>query len=168
MAGTESPEPGVTIVRDKRFGVPHIYGDTRAALMFGIGYATAEDRLFFIDALRHAGAGRPGAFAGGANVAMDESVWASEPYTHQDLATRSPTALTHPRTAQQIFDDATNYVAGINAYIAQAEEPALHADDCPASTSRSGSRGPSRSRSRTSSRSPRWSAGSSATAAAIS
>ena len=32
VASTESPEPGVTIVRDSQFGVPHIYGDTRAAL----------------------------------------------------------------------------------------------------------------------------------------
>ncbi|HEY2161633.1 MAG TPA: penicillin acylase family protein, partial [Solirubrobacteraceae bacterium] len=39
VAGSESPEPGVTIVRDAGFGVPHIYGDTRAELMFGIGYA---------------------------------------------------------------------------------------------------------------------------------
>jgi len=43
---TESPEPGVTIIRDKQFGVPHIYGDTRPELMFGIGWATAADRLF--------------------------------------------------------------------------------------------------------------------------
>jgi hypothetical protein len=41
VASTESPEPGVTIERDAQFGVPHIYGDTRASLMFGIGYATA-------------------------------------------------------------------------------------------------------------------------------
>ena len=77
----ENPEPGVTIVRDSAFGVPHIYGDTRAELMFGIGYATAEDRLFFIDVLRHAGQGDLASFAGGSNVSMDESVWASEPYT---------------------------------------------------------------------------------------
>ena len=85
VESTESPEPGVTIVRDKQYGVPHIYGDTRPELMFGIGYATAEDRLFFIDALRHAGQGDLASFAGGANVSMDESVWADEPYTQQDL-----------------------------------------------------------------------------------
>src|SRR5947209_24804 len=33
VQSTESPEPGVTIVRDKGFGVPHIYGATRAALV---------------------------------------------------------------------------------------------------------------------------------------
>ena len=41
---------------------------TARELMFAIGYATAEDRLFFIDALRHAGNGDLAAFAGGANV----------------------------------------------------------------------------------------------------
>ena len=76
VASSESPEPGVTIERDSQFGVPHIYGDTRAELMFGIGYASAEDRLFFIDVLRHAGEADLAQFAGGANVAMDESVWA--------------------------------------------------------------------------------------------
>ncbi len=53
--------------------------------MFGIGWATAEDRLFFIDALRHAGQGDLAQFAGGANVAMDEGVWANEPYTQGAL-----------------------------------------------------------------------------------
>jgi hypothetical protein len=47
VASSESPEPGVKIVRDSKFGVPHVYGDTRAGLMFGIGWATAGDRLFF-------------------------------------------------------------------------------------------------------------------------
>jgi hypothetical protein len=34
---TETPEPGATIEWDSQFGVPHIDGDTRAELMFGIG-----------------------------------------------------------------------------------------------------------------------------------
>src|SRR6476646_174036 len=42
---------GLTIVRDN-WGVPHIYGTTRADVMFGAGYAGAEDRLFFMDVLR--------------------------------------------------------------------------------------------------------------------
>jgi hypothetical protein len=79
VESTQTPEPGVTIVRDKQYGVPHIYGDTRPELMFGIGYATAEDRLFFIDALRHSGEGDLASFAGGANVSMDESVWQAKP-----------------------------------------------------------------------------------------
>src|SRR5207245_295463 len=66
VGSTESPRAGVTIVRDKGFAVPHIYGTTRPNLMFGIGYATAEDRLFLIDVLRHTGRAQLSSFAGGA------------------------------------------------------------------------------------------------------
>ena len=71
----------VTIVRDQ-FGVPHIYGQDRAALMFGIGYATGEDRLFLADALRHAGRADLSSFAGGANVGQDHDTFANAPYTN--------------------------------------------------------------------------------------
>jgi acyl-homoserine lactone acylase PvdQ len=90
--------------------------------MFGIGYATAEDRLFMIDALRHAGSGDLAGFAGGANLSMDESVWASEPYTDQDKRNQVAYIASLPDGAQ-VIADATNYVAGINAYIAKAESP---------------------------------------------
>ena len=91
--------------------------------MFGIGYATAEDRLFFIDVLRHSGQGDLAQFAGGANVAMDEDVWANEPYTQQDLANQINWAAASSPDGPQILSDATNYVDGINAYIAKAESP---------------------------------------------
>ena len=132
VASTESPEPGATIVRDSQFGVPHIYGDTRPELMFAIGYATAEDRLFFIDALRHAGQGDLAQFAGGANVSMDESVWASEPYTQQDLANQVNYGIAHSADGPQVLQDATNYVTGINAYIARAQNPLFTATTMPA------------------------------------
>ncbi len=111
----------MTIVRDKGFGVPHIYGDTRPELMFGIGYATAEDRLFFIDVLRHAGQGDLASFAGGANVGMDEQVWSDEPYTQQDLVNQVNWGRAQQPYGPQIFSDAQNYVDGINAYIAKAQ-----------------------------------------------
>jgi len=49
---TETPRSGVQIFRDSKFGMAHIYGQTRADVMFGAGYATAEERLFAMDALR--------------------------------------------------------------------------------------------------------------------
>ncbi len=110
-------------MRDKQFSVPHIYGDTRAELMFGIGYATAEDRLFMIDVLRHAGQADLAQFAGGSNVATDEGVWANEPYTHQDLVNQVNCDATHLRDGPQILEDAQNYVNGINAYISRARNP---------------------------------------------
>jgi acyl-homoserine lactone acylase PvdQ len=122
VAMTESPEPGVTIEWDN-YGVPHIYGDTRAETEFGVGYATARDRLFFIDALRHAGEGDLASFAGGANVSMDESVWANEPYTPQDLQNQVNYVQNDLPGGNQVYTDATNYVAGINAYITAMENP---------------------------------------------
>jgi acyl-homoserine lactone acylase PvdQ len=119
VARTETPEPGVTIEWDKQFGVPHIYGDTRAELEFGIGWATAETRLFEIDALRHAGAGDLASFAGGANVGMDETVWEDAPYTQTDLDRQVAYIQTLPGGAQ-VVQDGMNYVDGINAYIKMA------------------------------------------------
>src|SRR6202023_1674293 len=63
VASTKSPRPDVTIVRDKQFGIPHIYGATRSGTMFGEGYAAAEDRMFFMDVLRHYGQGQLSSFA---------------------------------------------------------------------------------------------------------
>jgi acyl-homoserine lactone acylase PvdQ len=124
IASEESPEPGVTIIRDRQFGVPHIYGDTRPALMFGIGYATAEDRLFFIDVLRHLGKGQLTSFAGGApgNRDFDAMQWGIAPYTDADLQRQINEGIARAGpVGAQINEDADNYVAGINAYITQAK-----------------------------------------------
>ena len=121
VATTETPEPGVTILRDT-WDVPHIYGDTRAELMFGTGWATAEDRLFLIDVLRHTGRGELSSFVGGSpsNRAMDETQWALAPYTQQDLQSQVNAAQSEYGTAgAQVVNDVQNYVNGINAYIAQ-------------------------------------------------
>src|SRR5205085_11253542 len=87
VASVEHPEPGLTIVRDKGYDVPHVYGQTRAETMFGAGYAGAEDRLFLMDVLRHTARAQLAAFAGGSpsNRQMDETQWQIAPYTEQDL-----------------------------------------------------------------------------------
>ena len=48
---TPSGHPGLRIERD-RFGVPHVFGETRDDVAFGAGWVTAEDRGFLIDLLR--------------------------------------------------------------------------------------------------------------------
>ena len=115
------PRADVTIVRDKGFGVPHIYGSTRDGAMFGLGYAGAEDRLFLMDVLRHAGRGELSSFAGGSNVAQDREQWELAPYTEADLerqADQLPQYL--GPLGDTIRNDVDHYVAGINQYITEA------------------------------------------------
>ena len=148
VVSTESPEPGLTIVRDQ-YDVPHIYGQTRAELMFGTGYAGAEDRLFMMDVLRHVARGQLAAFAGGSagNRQMDETQWGIAPYTEADLQWQIDHAASNcaieappvgfpasqcPALAAQLVSDATNYVAGINAYIDNATNPLFSATMLPA------------------------------------
>src|SRR4029453_5264296 len=59
------PPGDVGIGADKGFGGPPVYGATRDGAMFGLGYAGAEDRLFFMDVLRHAGRAALSDFGGG-------------------------------------------------------------------------------------------------------
>ena len=116
-----SPRSDVTIVRDKGFGVPHVYGRTRDGAMFGLGYVAAEDRLFFMDALRNAGRGRLSSFAGGANVAQDREQWEVAPYTEADLERQTQPPPGFPAdVAAVIASDADNFIAGINQYISEA------------------------------------------------
>ena len=118
---TYSPRAGVIVVRDKGFGVPHVYGNTRSDTIFGAGYVGAEDRLFFMDVLRHAGRGQLSGFAGGANKAMDRDVWSSSPYFESDLQRQVDQLdnLYGPEGAA-LQQDVADYVAGVNAYIAEA------------------------------------------------
>ena len=121
---TYSPRPGLTIVRDRSYGVPHVYGTTREAAMFGLGYVAAEDRLFFIDVLRHTGRAQLSSFAGGAagNRRMDEDQWRQAPYTEADLQ-RQADGLDelYGEEGRKLQRDAEQYVAGVNAYINEAK-----------------------------------------------
>jgi acyl-homoserine lactone acylase PvdQ len=119
---TYSPRSDVTIQRD-RFGVPHIYGATRLGTMFGAGYATAEDRLFMIDVLRHAARAQLSSFIGGSqsNRDMDRSIWADTPYRERDFQKQYNQAdELYGQQGVMIQNDVTNYVAGVNKFISEA------------------------------------------------
>ena len=91
--------------------------------MFGAGYAAAQDRLFFIDVLRHLGRAQLSSFIGGApaNRAMDAEQWSLAPYTEADYQRQFDLGDDlYGDRGRQLQDDALNYVAGINQYIAEA------------------------------------------------
>jgi acyl-homoserine lactone acylase PvdQ len=113
--------PGLTVIRDSEFGVPHVYGTTRSDVMFGAGYVGAEDRLFFMDVLRHAGRAKLSSFAGPSNKAMDAEQWDVAPYTEQDLQRQYELAdEVYGAEGTQLQHDVDDYIAGINKYIAEA------------------------------------------------
>jgi penicillin amidase len=60
----------VEVIRD-RHGVPHIYAASEADALFGQGFVHAQDRLFQMDSLRRAGAGRIAEWAGPGAVEAD-------------------------------------------------------------------------------------------------
>ena len=120
VASTERPRPGVTIVRDKQYGVPHIYGDTREdvhvrrRLRGRPGPAVPDGRPAPHAAARSC---RRSSAARRATARMDRTQWAIAPYTEADLQLQidnaeelygadGPTAR-RPTSRQ--------YVAGINA-----------------------------------------------------
>jgi acyl-homoserine lactone acylase PvdQ len=121
VESTIEPKPGVTILRDKAFGVPHVYGETRADTMFGAGYAGANDRLFLMDVLRHTGRAELASFLGGSNAGTDAGQWSFAPYTEADLEKQLAQApKIYGQPGQQAVEDVGAYVEGINAYIAVA------------------------------------------------
>ncbi|MBZ9639110.1 penicillin acylase family protein [Streptomyces sp. PSKA30] len=110
----------VTIVRDKKTGVPHITGTTRYGTEFGAGYAAAEDRLWLMDVFRHVGRGQLTSFAGGAasNQGLEQEFWRNAPYTEADLQAQTDNAVaSNGERGRQALADVNAYVDGINAYI---------------------------------------------------
>src|SRR4051812_31718655 len=118
VASTETPRPGVQIFRDAKFGMAHIYGDTRADVMFGAGYATAEERLLAMDALRHAAKGTLAELTGPDASTMDQQQLTDQDFTDDELRKQFddlPKRL--GADGQQAHDDVTAYIDGINARI---------------------------------------------------
>lgn len=122
IARVYSPTPGVTVVRDASFGVPHIFGDTRYATMYAQGYTGAEDRLFLMDVLRHLGRARLSEFLGAApgNVQMDREQLAIAPYREADLTAQLQAIAAAGTEGQAGYDDLLAYTAGVNGYINEA------------------------------------------------
>jgi acyl-homoserine lactone acylase PvdQ len=110
------PKSGLTIYRDS-FGVPHVYGTTRANTEFGAGWVTAEDRGLYLQLLR--GPARisaldvPGYDA--FSVALSARQFIPSAQTEAFLATQAALAQ-KTKQGRQLVADVDAYIRGINAY----------------------------------------------------
>ena len=128
----EKPRAGTVIIRD-HFGVPHIFGVTRADTEFGSGYASAEDRLFMMDVLRHYGRGKLSAFLGPSpsDLAIDCGISQVAGYSESELQQQINTLATKytnritiggvtTTEGKQVIADGQAYADGVNGYIKAA------------------------------------------------
>ncbi len=123
VESTIKPRADVTIVRDKKIGMPHITGTTRSGTMFGAGYAAGQDRLWLMDIFRHLGRGQLSGYAGGApgNRVLEQSFYNQIPYTEADLQKQIETAAAKGgERGRQALLDVNDYISGINAYLTQS------------------------------------------------
>jgi acyl-homoserine lactone acylase PvdQ len=120
------PRRGVTIRRDRSFGVPHIRGRTRSNVFFGIGWATAEDRGLFMETIRYpsrlAIVDAPGLSA----LRLATSLRSFEPSAQTERFIRRQRRLivAKGREGRRVLKDVNAFTAGINAYYRETDNDA--------------------------------------------
>ena len=116
---SETGRPGLRLVYDA-YGIPHVYGKTRADVAFGAGWMTARDRGLLIQLgrgpARVAVADVPGIDAFGAR--HQRAVVRPQPEAEAlvDRAVRAARRDLRRRRAARSSRDAQAYADGINAY----------------------------------------------------
>jgi acyl-homoserine lactone acylase PvdQ len=114
----QTGRPGLRLIYDS-FGIPHVYGETRADVAFGAGWTTARDRGLLIQLgrgpARVAVADVPNVDAFGLVTSGQSFVPSPEA---EALVTRQRRLLvdTYGAEGRQILADAQAYADGINAY----------------------------------------------------
>ncbi len=133
-ASVEQPIAGATVIRDRQYGVPHIYASTRSAGMYAAGYVSAQDRLFLMDVLRRTAEGELAGLLGASAVSGDSAQIGQFDLSPAELM-REVKAVGRQEGAagRQALADIDSYVAGINGYIgATRTNPALLPAEYPA------------------------------------
>jgi acyl-homoserine lactone acylase PvdQ len=135
VASVDTPVPGAQIFRDRQFGMAHIYGSNRHDLMFATGYATAQERLFLMDALRRTAKGTLAGLTGASAAKGDAQQLTDQDFSDAELTAQfNALAQRFGAEGQRVHDDIQAYVDGINARIDEvnanptllpAEYPAL-------------------------------------------
>src|SRR3954463_1856168 len=85
VASVETPQAGVHIYRDGAYDMAHIYGDNRYDVMFGAGYASAEERLFLRDAIRRTAKGTLAGLLGPSAASGDAAQLTDQDFSDQEL-----------------------------------------------------------------------------------
>src|SRR5947209_7658794 len=122
MASTAQPRPGVTIYRDAKFGMAHVYGATRSDVMFGAGYAQAQERLFLMDAVRRTAEGTLAGLLGPSAASGDASQLTDQDFSPAELTAQfDALPQRYGAAGARVHQDILDFIAGINAYISQAK-----------------------------------------------
>jgi len=106
----------VEIVRDS-YAVPHIFGETDADVLFGLGFAHAQDRLWQMELLRRTAQGRLSEIFGAETLETDSLMRALDIYTISQRAV----AQQNPETRALL----QAYSAGVNAWVSTVRREAL-------------------------------------------
>jgi acyl-homoserine lactone acylase PvdQ len=106
----------VTIYRDA-MGVPHIVGETSAAVMYGLGYALAQDRLVQLELSRRGALGTRAEILGPSSVGTDTTARDRKLGSAELMRMYRAIPPEHQAMMQ-------SYVDGVNRYIAEiARDP---------------------------------------------
>jgi acyl-homoserine lactone acylase PvdQ len=120
---TERPETGLTILRDKN-DIPHVYGKTRADVMFGSGWVAAEDRgLLLLEGLGPAYLATldvPG--INPFSLVTSARSFTPSAETIAFVAKQENVLRRAGAPGRQVLSDLQNWVDGINAYEASSQQ----------------------------------------------
>ncbi len=106
----------VEIVRDS-YAVPHIFGETDADVLFGLGFAHAQDRLWQMEVMRRTAQGRLSEIFGPDTLESDKLLRSLDIYAISQRAVAAQT----PETLALL----NAYAAGVNAWVNTVRVEAL-------------------------------------------
>ncbi len=120
IGAEETPQAGVHIFRDADFGMAHVYGDTRYDVMFGAGYASAEERLFLMDALRRTAKGTLAGLLGPSAASGDAQQLTDQDFSDAELTDQfQRLSQRFGAAGERTQADILAYVDGINKRISE-------------------------------------------------
>lgn len=118
-AQAEGAAPSSVRIDRDGFGVPHVFGETSEAVLFGAGYAEAQDRLADMEQSRRRALGRLAEVLGSAAVESDV-------VSRQRLPDKAELMRMYGTLGAEYQRMIAAYVAGVNRAIAEIEADPDH------------------------------------------